>query len=214
MVDGLSLTACGELCLSRFACTSFTHIDNNAGNGKCQLYAKGYRNPAYNVEHKPQHNPANTKDLYRLKRCIPNCPANIMDRFTRAANFRTQYFTAGPPSASTFDYPTGFTGHDAATGQWLTPYQGGYRPKYASSFTHHCTTSACSTVEGCAQACYDAGTTGAGACKGFNFRTGQAAGEEQCKFYAYAFVPQFLVEHGTKQFYHLTVGSNCLAPQV
>ena len=37
MVDNLSLTECGDLCLSRFACKSFTHI---VGNGKCHLYAK------------------------------------------------------------------------------------------------------------------------------------------------------------------------------
>ena len=37
LVDGLSVTACADLCLSRFSCRSFTHRDSN---GRCQLYAK------------------------------------------------------------------------------------------------------------------------------------------------------------------------------
>ena len=149
--------------------------------------------------------------MYRLKRCYAQCPANIMDRFARAADFRTQTVTDG---SSNFTYPAGYTGHDSA-GQWLTAYQGGYRPQFASGYTHHCTTTACQTVAGCAQACFNSGTTGANACKAFNFRTGQAAGDEQCKFYSRRYVPKFLMEHPTKQFYHLTVGrkfGGCVVP--
>ena len=36
-VDSLSVTACADLCLSRFSCRSFTHLESN---GRCQLYAK------------------------------------------------------------------------------------------------------------------------------------------------------------------------------
>ena len=40
-VDGLSVTGCADLCLSRFSCRSFTHIDSS---GRCQLYAKPCKN--------------------------------------------------------------------------------------------------------------------------------------------------------------------------
>ena len=36
-VDGLSVLECADLCLSKFACKSFTLVPSN---GRCQLYAK------------------------------------------------------------------------------------------------------------------------------------------------------------------------------
>ena len=144
--------------------------------------------------------------MYRLIPCIPDCPTSgaIMDRYSRAADFRTVTETCvddgngGESCTTTFDYPA----VDPISGV----YEGGYRPKNAGSFTVHCTTGACSTLAGCAQACFDSGTTGAGACKSFNFKSDGS----QCKFYRKAYVPAYLVEHGTKQFYHLTVRGNCL----
>ena len=128
-----------------------------------------------------------------------------MDRYTRAADFRTVTVTCvddgngGETCTTTLAYPA----VDPVSGV----YEGGYRPKFASDFTAWCQTGACSTLAGCAQACSDSGTTGAGACKSFNFKTDDGT---QCKFYRKAYAPAHLVEHGSKQYYHLTVGSNCI----
>ena len=109
-------------------------------------------------------------------------------------------------------------------------YAGGYRPKNAAGFTYDCSADAtspppwgqCTTVALCAQTCINAmtaranGENGAPECRSFNFRMNQTAGAEQCKFYPKPLVPQYLREHsrssGHKQYYHLTVGVNCIPP--
>jgi len=187
-VNGLSVTACADLCLGRFSCKSFTHKESN---GKCQLYAKIYKTPSFHRDH-------GSKTLYRLTPCIPECPTSgdIMDRYTRAAGFRT--VTEPTPGDLHFEYPA----VDPISGV----YEGGYRPRDAGSFTQWCTTAACSTLAGCAQACFDASAILPGQCRSFNFKSDGT----QCKFYRKAYVPNFLAEHAGKQYYHLTVNSNCL----
>ena len=145
--------------------------------------------------------------MYRLIPCIPECPTSgdIMDRYSRAADFRTvtedcvDDGNGGETCTPHFEHPA----VDPGSGV----YEGGYRPRFASGFTVHCQTEACSTLAGCAQACFDSGTTGAGACKSFNFKTDHGT---QCKFYRKAYAPAHLVEHGSKQYYHLTVRSDCI----
>ena len=177
-----------------------------------------------------------------------------MDRFTRAAGFRS-YVQTDPddiryPAWSLADGdPAGASKppRDGA-GNWIAVdtdegYAGGYRPKNAAGFTYHCSADAaarfgqCTTVALCAQACIDSmtaradgvtystpplvnqqplgsGQYAAPKCNSFNFRMNQTAGAEQCKFYAKPLVPRYLKEHsssgGHKQFYHLTVGLNCI----
>jgi hypothetical protein len=158
--------------------------------------------PASVADTNPDYHTYNSaKTMYRLTTCIPDCPTSgIMDRYSRAADFRTVTCDiVNSVKQCTFAYPAPTPGS--------TVYQGGYRPKFASDFSIHCQTAACSTLEGCAQACFDAGVTGAGRCRAFNFKTDD---NTQCKFYKKAFKPEFLVEHTTKQFYHLVVGSNCI----
>ena len=152
------------------------------------------------------HRHHNTKTLYRLIPCIPECPTSgdIMGRYSRAADFRTVTTTCadngngGESCTTTFVQPA----VDPVSGV----YEGGYRPQFASDFTTWCRTGACATLTGCAQACFDAGTTGAGACKSFNFKSDGT----QCKFYRKAYVPTYLRANPVKQYYHLTVGSNCI----
>ena len=153
------------------------------------------------------HTYNSAKTMYRLTTCIPDCPTsgNIMDRYSRAADFRTVTCVddgngnGGEQCTFVFTYPAPTLGS--------TVYLGGYRPKFQADFSTHCQTGACSTLAGCAQACFDAGLTGDGRCLAFNFKTDD---NTQCKFYKKAFKPEFLVEHPTKQFYHLVVGSNCI----
>ena len=178
--------------------------------------------------------------LFRRTPCIPECPANVMDRFTRAAGFKTQD-RINDDASYTFAYPawsladgTSAPPRDAA-GNWMAAdtdvgYGGGYRPKNAGGFTYFCSTDAtspkpwgeCTTVEQCAQACLTAqtarvnGNVDAPKCGSFNYRMNQTAGNEQCKFYPKALVPQYLKEHsssgGHKQYYGMTVGPNCNTP--
>ena len=190
--------------------------------------------------------------MFRRIPCIAECPADVMDRFSRAAGFRTQAQTIEGDSSSgwTFTYPAWSRAvgvpeppRDAA-GHWLAVdtdegYAGGYRPKNAAAFTYHCSADTearfgqCNTAALCAQACIDSmtaradgvtystaplvdqqplgsGRYAAPRCNSFNFRMNQTAGAEQCKFYAKAFVPQYLKEHSSKQFYHLTAGLTCV----
>ena len=178
----------------------------------------------------------NSKMLFRRTPCIPECPANVMDRFTRAAGFRTQD-RVDEQSSYTFAYPAWSLAVGAdrpprdAAGNWMAAdtdvgYGGGYRPKNAAGYTYFCSTDAtspkpwgeCTTVEMCAQACLTAmtarrnGNSDAPQCGSFNFRMNQTAGAEQCKFYAKPLVPQYLKEHGDKQYYHMSVGTDCNQP--
>jgi len=127
-----------------------------------------------------------------------------MDRYSRAADFRTvtevcvDDGNGGETCTDHFEHP--------AVNPVSGVYEGGYRPRNVGNFTVHCTTPACSTLAGCAQACFDSGTGGPEACKSFNFKESPS----QCKFYRKPYVPTYLVEHGSKQYFHLTVRSNCI----
>ena len=171
--------------------------------------------PAYLATHE-------FKNLYRLIPCIPECPNSgaIIDRFTRAADFRsvTETCVDNGNGEETCTVTLAHPAVDPTSGV----YEGGYRPKNAKGYTRWCSTdpcptagssvgrcvqsAACGTLAGCAQACFDAPRSGQnGACNSFTFKPG----DNQCKFYRTAYRPRWLREHASKQFYHLTVG-NCL----